>query len=79
MVYSCQEPKVYISDWSRFFSNTANTFDLAILLADTDWSYSHEHSQLEEDFAKVSAQARADEFKKMSKALAVSLLVQNIA
>ncbi|KAI9260508.1 RHD3/Sey1 [Phascolomyces articulosus] len=41
-----------------------------IVLADTDWSYTHEHSQLEEAFAKVSAQARADEFKKMSKQLA---------
>ncbi|KAI7858071.1 RHD3/Sey1 [Circinella umbellata] len=41
-----------------------------MVLADTDWSYTHEHSQLEEDFAKVSAQARADEFKKMSKQLA---------
>ena len=47
----------------------------AIVLADTDWSYTHEHSQLEDDFAKVSAQARADEFKKMSKLLAVSFLL----
>ncbi|KAI8139063.1 RHD3/Sey1 [Fennellomyces sp. T-0311] len=42
----------------------------SLVLADTDWSFGHEHSQLEEDFAKVSAQARADEFKKMSKLLA---------
>ncbi|ORY96959.1 RHD3/Sey1 [Syncephalastrum racemosum] len=41
----------------------------AIVLPETDWSYGHEHGQLEEAFAKVSAQARADEFKKMSKAL----------
>lgn len=47
------------------------------MLSDTDWSYSHEHSQLEEEFAKVSAQARADEFKKMSKALAVRTLMDD--
>ncbi|KAI7880440.1 root hair defective 3 GTP-binding protein [Lichtheimia hyalospora FSU 10163] len=51
----------------------ADTFFLegakAIVLPDTDWSYDNEHNQLEEDFAKISAQARADEFRKMSKAL----------
>ncbi|KAI8391135.1 RHD3/Sey1 [Radiomyces spectabilis] len=40
-----------------------------IILPETDWSYDHEHSLLEEEFAEVSARARADEFKKMSKAL----------
>lgn len=49
-----------------------NQYDVAIVLPETDWSYDHEHSQLEEDFAKISAQARADEFRKMSKALSVS-------
>ncbi|KAI9305421.1 RHD3/Sey1 [Cunninghamella echinulata] len=41
----------------------------AIILPDTDWSYTHEHTLLEEEFENISTKARADEFKKMSKAL----------
>ncbi|KAI9022781.1 RHD3/Sey1 [Phycomyces nitens] len=40
-----------------------------IILPDTDWSYSHEHSLLEEEFGEVSSRARSEEFRKMSKAL----------
>ncbi|KAI8071554.1 root hair defective 3 GTP-binding protein-domain-containing protein [Gongronella butleri] len=40
-----------------------------IVLADTDWSYAHELTQLDEEFEQVSTKARSDEFKKMSKAL----------
>ncbi|KAG0165182.1 Dynamin-like GTPase that mediates homotypic ER fusion [Apophysomyces sp. BC1034] len=52
---------------------TANDYFLkgaqAIALADTDWSFSHEHTLLEEEFSEASSKARADEFKKMSEAL----------
>ncbi|KAI7866873.1 RHD3/Sey1 [Spinellus fusiger] len=41
----------------------------AIILSETDWSYTHEHSLLEEEFAEASSRARAEEFRKMSKAL----------
>ncbi|SAL99564.1 hypothetical protein [Absidia glauca] len=40
-----------------------------MVLDDTDWSYTHELAILEEEFDQVSTKARADEFKKMSKAL----------
>ncbi|ORX56723.1 root hair defective 3 GTP-binding protein [Hesseltinella vesiculosa] len=40
-----------------------------LVLADTDWSYQLDLEQLDEEFEKVSTKARADEFKKMSKAL----------
>jgi hypothetical protein len=43
-----------------------------MVLDDTDWSYTHELAILEEEFDQVSTKARADEFKKMSKALTVS-------
>jgi hypothetical protein len=45
-----------------------------MVLDDTDWSYTHELAILEEEFDQVSTKARADEFKKMSKALTVSKL-----
>ncbi|KAI8080051.1 RHD3/Sey1 [Halteromyces radiatus] len=41
----------------------------ALVLPDTDWSYTHELTILEEEFDVLSTKARADEFKKMSKAL----------
>lgn len=41
----------------------------SIILADTDWSYDSEFDQLQEDFAELSAQARSDEIKKMTKML----------
>lgn len=44
----------------------------AILLSETDWSIVHEQETLEDEFAEASAKARADEFKKMTKALSVS-------
>jgi protein SEY1 len=41
----------------------------AIVLPDTDWSYDSEFDQLQEDFTQLSAQARSDEIKKMTKML----------
>ncbi|KAI8637905.1 RHD3/Sey1 [Parasitella parasitica] len=41
----------------------------AILLSETDWSFTSEITSLEEEFSEVSAKARAEEFKKMTKAL----------
>jgi len=40
-----------------------------IVLSDTDWSYDSEYTQLQEDFSELSGKARADEIKKMTKAL----------
>ncbi|ORZ11161.1 RHD3/Sey1 [Absidia repens] len=40
-----------------------------MILDDTDWSYTHELAILDEEFDQISTKARADEFKKMSKAL----------
>lgn len=42
---------------------------LAILLSDTDWSYSHEQELLNQDFTEISSRARVEEFRKMNKAL----------
>lgn len=58
-------PKSYIiimfklSSWYR----------IAIVLPETDWSYESEYAQLQEDFSELSSKARADEIKKMTKAL----------
>ncbi|KAG0750165.1 hypothetical protein G6F57_002157 [Rhizopus arrhizus] len=41
----------------------------AIILLDTDWSYTNELSILEEEFNEVSNTARAEELKKMTKSL----------
>ncbi|CEP07956.1 hypothetical protein [Parasitella parasitica] len=41
----------------------------AILLPETDWSFTSETTTLEEEFSEVASKARADEFKKMTKAL----------
>ncbi|KAG2179969.1 hypothetical protein INT43_003756 [Umbelopsis isabellina] len=41
----------------------------SIILPDTDWSYDSEFDQLQDDFAELSAQARSDEIKKMTKML----------
>ncbi|CEP07813.1 hypothetical protein [Parasitella parasitica] len=41
----------------------------AIILSDTDWSYSHEEELLNEEFTDISSRARVEEFKKMNKAL----------
>lgn len=38
-------------------------------MSDTDWSYDSEYTQLQEDFSELSGKARADEIKKMTKAL----------
>ncbi|KAI9286198.1 RHD3/Sey1 [Umbelopsis sp. AD052] len=40
-----------------------------IVLQDTDWSYESEFAQLKEDFSELSGKARADEIRKMTKAL----------
>ncbi|KAI8642931.1 RHD3/Sey1 [Parasitella parasitica] len=41
----------------------------AIILSDTDWSYSHEQELLNEDFTEISSRARVEEFRKMNKSL----------
>ncbi|CAO3701686.1 unnamed protein product [Rhizopus stolonifer] len=41
----------------------------AILLSDTDWTYTNELSSIEEEFNEVSNKARAEELKKMTKTL----------
>lgn len=38
-------------------------------MQDTDWSYESEFLQLKEDFSELSGKARADEIRKMTKAL----------
>ncbi|KAI8883681.1 root hair defective 3 GTP-binding protein [Backusella circina FSU 941] len=40
-----------------------------IILKDTDWSYEHERESLLEDLNEITAKARAEEFRKMNKAL----------
>lgn len=44
----------------------------ALVLPDTDWSYTNEYKTLEEEFTELSTKARTDEFKKMTKSLTVS-------
>lgn len=44
---------------------------LAILLSDTDWTYTNELNSIEEEFNEVSNMARAEELKKMTKTLTV--------
>ncbi|KAG1467723.1 hypothetical protein G6F56_004249 [Rhizopus delemar] len=41
----------------------------AILLSDTDWTYTNELNSIEEEFNEVSNMARAEELKKMTKTL----------
>lgn len=43
-----------------------------IILPETDWSYNSEYEALQEGISELSTKARADEFKKLSKALSVS-------
>lgn len=52
-----------------FFFYGSLIFYLAILLPETDWSYAHEEELLNNDFTEISSRARAEEFKKMNKAL----------
>lgn len=42
---------------------------VAMLLTETDWSYSHEQDLLAQDMDEISLKARTTEFKKMNKAL----------
>ncbi|KAF7730665.1 Dynamin-like GTPase that mediates homotypic ER fusion [Apophysomyces ossiformis] len=68
-----KKPSYNFADAVQSCLKTANDYFLegakAIVLPETDWSFTHEHTLLEEEFAEASSKARADEFKKMSKAL----------
>lgn len=57
-----------LKDAQDLFLNGAK----ALLLPDTDWSYTNELNILEEEFSEVATKARTDEFKKMTKNLTVS-------
>lgn len=46
-------------------------FFKAILLPDTDWTYDEEYSQLKESIDEIATKLRAEETKKMIKALEV--------
>ncbi|CAO3654175.1 unnamed protein product [Mucor hiemalis] len=54
-----------LKDAQDLFLNGAK----ALLLPDTDWSYTNELNILEEEFSEVATKARTDEFKKMTKNL----------
>lgn len=55
-----------------YMSYQLNNVFSALILPDTDWSYTNELNTLEEEFSQVSTKARTDEFRKMTKSLAVS-------
>lgn len=46
---------------------------IVIVLPETDWSYNSEYEALQEGISEQSAKARTDEFKKLSKALSVTI------
>lgn len=60
-------------NWLPLFSLTNEFFFIstALVLPETGWSYTNELNTLEEEFSQASTKARADEFKKMTKSLAV--------